>query len=55
MCGYNDGYVDYLHYKLQAVKWASIALRNRREGMPWQEAARLSHEALTWALTIIRG
>lgn len=35
---YNDVYVDYLHYKLQTVKWATIALQNHREGEPWREA-----------------
>lgn len=37
-----------------AKKWAAYALQNRREGLPWQDCARLAHEYLSWALLIIR-
>lgn len=48
-----DVYLDYIAAKREAVKWARIALDNKRAGLPWQDAARLSHECLSWALLII--
>ena len=51
--GVNDISRDYRFYISQARKWASYALRNKRDGLPWQECARLAHENFSWALKII--
>ena len=51
--GYNDVFRDYETYKAQARKWARYALQNKRDGLPWQDCARLAHENLLWALKII--
>lgn len=51
---FNDKLADYAAHRALARKWASYALQNRREGLPWRECARLAHEHLSWALPIIR-
>ena len=44
---------DYWKTLIIARKWAHIALQNKRDGMPWHEAAANSYEALRYALMII--
>jgi hypothetical protein len=44
---------DYIAFRRQAVKWARIALQNKRDGLEWHEAAARAHAALTYALLII--
>ena len=50
----NDSIIaDYFQTLRIARKWARIALQNKRDGMPWHDAAKNSHEALRYALMII--
>ncbi len=45
---------DYFATKAIAIKWARIAIDARRNGQSWHLAARNAHEALSFALLIIR-
>lgn len=44
---------DYNRHKATARYWASVAIQNKRDGMPWEIAASRAHEALHYALMII--
>lgn len=46
--------LDYRRAKHVARAWARNALELKAAGLPWAESARLAHEALAWALLIIR-
>ena len=44
---------DYRIYLKEAKRWASIAIANKRAGVPWHAAAKNSHEYLSFALLVI--
>jgi hypothetical protein len=44
---------DYWHCKRVAVAWARIAIDNKRDGIPWHQAAKNAHDAIRFALLII--
>jgi hypothetical protein len=43
---------DYKNARRIAVYWAKIALENRAAGIPWEIAAKHSHDATRYALLI---
>lgn len=46
---------DYIDCRAHARYWAKIAISNKRNGEPWQDAARNAHEAFDWARLITGG
>ena len=50
----NDLVNDYWRARRVARYWARVALDNKRDGMPWHMAAVNAHDALRWALFIVR-
>ena len=43
---------DYLNAKRIARYWAKIAILNKKEGLPWKEAAKNAHDAFFYAILI---
>jgi len=43
---------DYLNAKRIARYWAKIAISNKKEGLPWKEAAKNAHDAFFYSILI---
>ena len=44
---------DYRHARKVARYWARIAIDNKRDGLPWHDAAKNAHDALSYAFLIV--
>jgi hypothetical protein len=43
---------DYRHAREMAKYWARIAIDNKSKNLPWHDAAKNAHDALSYALLI---